>query len=126
MDKPTTIAVEVVKELNKAMEKFPKFNSAHEGYAVLLEEVDEAWDAIKRNDLDHARKEMIQVAAMAIRFLHDLYKTKDEVRAEIRHMSECGISPTDVERAEWQKVIFRDGQVLILKYMGGYGDATER
>ena len=36
---------------------------------VLLEEVDEAWDEIKRDDLKAARKEMIQVAAMAIRFL---------------------------------------------------------
>ncbi|MFK7691512.1 hypothetical protein [Paenibacillus sp. HJGM_3] len=66
------IALEVTEELRKAMRKFPPFHSAHEGYAVLLEEVDEAWDAIKRNDLVHARAEMIQVAAMALRFIHDL------------------------------------------------------
>lgn len=57
-------------ELERAIAKFPApFGNAHEGYAVLLEEVDEAWDAIKKNDIIHARKEMVQVAAMAIRFL---------------------------------------------------------
>jgi hypothetical protein len=62
----------VVAELRKARAKFPQFNSAHEGYAVLLEEVDELWDAIKRNDDANAREEAQQVAAMAIRFLLDV------------------------------------------------------
>lgn len=48
------------------------FNSAHEGYAVLAEEVDELWDQVKvnqkRRDLALMRKEAIQVAAMALRF----------------------------------------------------------
>jgi hypothetical protein len=59
-------------ELLNAMNLHPTFYSAHHGYAVLKEEVDEAWDEIKRNDPKRAREEMIQVAAMAIRFLHDL------------------------------------------------------
>lgn len=59
-----------VQEYLRAIAKFPKLQaSAHESYAVLLEEVDELWDAIKANDLPHARKEAIQVAAMAIRFI---------------------------------------------------------
>ncbi|MEF2968340.1 hypothetical protein V3851_23805 [Paenibacillus sp. M1] len=66
------ITVEVVMELRRAMGKFSPLASAHEGYAVLKEEVDEAWEAIKANDLIKARMEMTQVAAMAIRFLHDL------------------------------------------------------
>lgn len=66
------ITGDVLKELHRAMQKFPKFHSAHEGYAILKEEIEETWDAIKNNDLDHARVEMIQVAAMAIRFIHDL------------------------------------------------------
>jgi hypothetical protein len=62
--------VAVKDEVQRAQRKFPApFNNAHEGYAVLLEEVDEAWDAIKKNDIWDARKEMVQVAAMAIRFL---------------------------------------------------------
>lgn len=59
-------------ELLKAREKWPRFNSAHEGYGVLLEEVDELWEHVKvnqkRRDLHAMRKEAIQVAAMALRF----------------------------------------------------------
>lgn len=47
-------------------------NSAHEAYAILLEEVDELWDHVrtnqKRRDVEAMYKEAIQVAAMAIRF----------------------------------------------------------
>lgn len=46
-------------------------NSAHEGYGVMLEEVDELWDEIKikqkNRDLDKLRKEALDVAAMALR-----------------------------------------------------------
>ena len=53
--------------------KWPPFNSAHEGYAVLLEEVDElkahVWMNQKKRDLDAMRAEAIQVAAMAIKFV---------------------------------------------------------
>ena len=52
--------------------RWPDFNSAHEGYAVLAEEVDELWVHVKTNqkrrDLEAMRKEAIQVAAVAIRF----------------------------------------------------------
>lgn len=72
MTKDEYIAVEVLDELRNAMKKFPTFNSAHEGYAILLEEVDEAWEEIKNNDYKRAREEMIQVAAMAIRWLRDV------------------------------------------------------
>lgn len=34
-------------ELNRANEKFPLFNSRHEGYAVVLEELEEAQEAMK-------------------------------------------------------------------------------
>lgn len=61
------------RELGQAIGKFPAFNSAHEGYAVILEEMDELWDEIKRKDMSHEaiRKEAVQVGAMAIRFLTD-------------------------------------------------------
>tara|TARA_R110000787_G_scaffold37412_8_gene95046 strand:- start:1127 stop:1393 length:267 start_codon:yes stop_codon:yes gene_type:complete len=59
-------------ELLEAAEKFEPFNSAHEGYAVLLEEVDELWQEVKHgNDFHKLEAEAIQVAAMAIRFIHD-------------------------------------------------------
>ena len=66
------LSTEVVWELGRAMENWPAFNSAHEGYGVLLEEVDELWDHVKTNqkkrDIPAMRKECIQVAAMAMRF----------------------------------------------------------
>lgn len=66
----------IVDEYRRAATKFAPMNSAHEGYAVLLEEVDELWDAVKRNDLANIREEAVQVAAMGIRFLMDVvYKT---------------------------------------------------
>lgn len=64
-------------EVDRARTLYPKFNSIHEGYAVLLEEVDELWDLIRASKLivadRHMRDEAIQVAAMAVRFVEDLY-----------------------------------------------------
>lgn len=58
----------------------PKFHSTHEGYAVLKEEVDELWDEIKVSKSYNANmlmvKEAVQVAAMAIKFIENLYQTK--------------------------------------------------
>lgn len=67
-----TILDEVSAELNRA-KMFKPFNSAHEGYAILLEEVDElkahVWMNQTKRDLDKMRKEAIQVAAMAVKFV---------------------------------------------------------
>lgn len=67
---------EVEAEVSFAVGKFPSFNTAHEGYAVLLEEVDELWEHVKvkqgKRDVAKMRREAIQVAAMAIRFALDL------------------------------------------------------
>lgn len=63
-------------ELQSASLRFTAFNSAHEGFAVLHEEVDELWEHVKtkqkRRDLEAMRKEAIQVAAMTIRFAYDV------------------------------------------------------
>ena len=69
----------VMAELERATENFGTFANSHEGYAVLLEEVDELWDAIKSNDHYLARDEAVQVAAMAVRFLVDLYDNEGDV-----------------------------------------------
>lgn len=70
------IARDVLDEFICATNKYPPFNSAHEGYAILFEEVDELWDLVKvkdsQRDLDAMRQEAIQVAAMAIRFITDV------------------------------------------------------
>jgi len=67
-------SLSIQNEAKRAAEKFPAFNSAHEGYAVLLEEVDELWDEVKRHDIDHDAMiaEAIQVGAMALRFVADM------------------------------------------------------
>lgn len=44
------------------------------GAMVLAEEVDELWDDVRADRLGHARAEAAQVAAMAIRFVADLYE----------------------------------------------------
>lgn len=63
-------------EYLRAIEKFPPFNSAHEGYAVILEEMDElkehVWMNAKKRDVAAMQKEAIQVAAMALRFATDV------------------------------------------------------
>lgn len=59
-------------ELIRATEKFGPFKSAHEGYAILLEEVDELWYEVKANNRQRQREEAYQVAAMAVRFLVDV------------------------------------------------------
>lgn len=70
-----TILSEVGAEVVRAGTLHAPMHSHHEGYAVLQEEVEEAWDEIKKKrserDLVKLREEMIQVAAMAVRFIHD-------------------------------------------------------
>jgi NTP pyrophosphatase (non-canonical NTP hydrolase) len=75
------LAEEVRAELSKAVENWPAFNSAHEGYAVLAEEVDELWAHVKTNqkrrDLVAMRKEAVQCAAMAMRFALEVCDEKN-------------------------------------------------
>lgn len=61
---------EIEGEYHRAREKHRPMHSAHEGYAVLKEEVDELWDEIKAQSPNKARMlaEAIQVAAMALAF----------------------------------------------------------
>lgn len=67
------IADTVQVELLRALQKHPEpFNSAHEGYAVLLEEVEELWEAVKKDDKVQARRECAAVAAMAYRYMMEL------------------------------------------------------
>lgn len=63
----------VAEEYEKARKKHRPMAGAHEGYAVLLEEVDELWDEIKSDNPGRARKECIQVAAMALAMLAEVF-----------------------------------------------------
>jgi len=77
LEKKFDLIIELVKsEFISATNKFGPFHNAHEGYAVLLEEVNELWDNIKLNQSDPDRnnligEEAVQVAAMAIRIIFD-------------------------------------------------------
>jgi hypothetical protein len=71
------IAEEVVLAVLKAQAKHNPMRGAHEGYAVILEELDELWAEIKCDDKnDCQRKEALHVAAMSIRFLLDVCRPK--------------------------------------------------
>jgi len=65
----------IQKELMRAVRIHAAFHSAHEGYAILLEEVDELKAEVFRRDrhYDRMRTEAIHVAAMGARFVLDLY-----------------------------------------------------
>lgn len=80
------ILEDVAEELNRATRKFARFNGAHEGYAVILEELDELWELVKAKptfERDQAmRAEAVQVAAMAVRFLRDVCGHVATVRRE--------------------------------------------
>ncbi len=63
-----------MRELNRARQAHGNLHGPHEGYAVILEELDELWEEVKSKLATKAdmRKEAAQVAAMAIRFMTDV------------------------------------------------------
>ncbi len=73
---------DIEKVVLKAESKFELYHSSHEGYALLLEEVNELWDEVKKQSHDY-KKEYIEashVACVAIRFMK-MCKLKDnEIR----------------------------------------------
>lgn len=74
-----TFANLVGTELCRARQAFPRpMNSAHEGYAVLLEEVNELWDEVKAKqgarDPVRLLSELVQIAAMAQRMAEDVVR----------------------------------------------------
>ena len=68
---------EISTEVLRAKTMFPtNFHNQHEAYAVILEEFDELWDEIKKNqknyDLAAQRTEATQAAAMLVRLMIEL------------------------------------------------------
>lgn len=66
----------VGEELARARAHHEPLHSAHEAYAVILEELDEfkveVWKRRGARDPAHMRAELIQIAAVAIRTVEDL------------------------------------------------------
>lgn len=64
-----------------ARQRYPAFNSGQEGYAVLLEEVEELWEVVRNHHAGvddeqgyrlRLRAQATQVAAMAVRIILEL------------------------------------------------------
>jgi hypothetical protein len=74
-----TFAEYVRAELILARSKYRPMASAHEGWAVLREEVDELWDEIRKKpaqrDIGAMYHELAQIAAMAQRMAEDVCDT---------------------------------------------------
>jgi len=72
----SSFLIELVLELRRADSMYPPMRSLHEGYAVILEELDEFWEHCRKKPGDRVddeiSKELVQVAAMAWRTYRDL------------------------------------------------------
>ncbi|SDG47981.1 hypothetical protein [Desulfosporosinus hippei] len=68
------VVSDVCEELQKAMKVNQLFSSPHHGYAIILEELDELWDEVKKRepDMKNMRAEAVQVAAMAVKFIFSM------------------------------------------------------
>lgn len=83
----------IEEEVTRAWTKHPgEFNNAHEGYAVLQEEADELWDAVKGDTAytGAGLKEAVQTGAMAARFLVELCDHPKGEPSAIRERIETG------------------------------------
>ena len=67
---------QIENEFLRASDLYPDLHSNHEAYAVIKEEVDELWDAIKKHKgtkgNNQIKAELIQVGAMVVRYLNNL------------------------------------------------------
>ncbi len=68
------IKAEMVAELHRAMDEHGSFPSGFHGHGVILEELEELWEAVKDENatLEDMRKEAIQIGSSAMRFILDL------------------------------------------------------
>lgn len=91
---PTPLAIvavlgDVRAELERALFLHAPMHSAHEGYAVILEELDELWEEVRKGgsksrSVSKMRKEALQIAAMAIRFVVDVCDEPDVAGRGVR------------------------------------------
>lgn len=72
----STLAIDINAEIQAARRHGSTFASLHEAYAVILEELDEVWDIARQKRMDRDRaelyKELVQIAAMAIKAINSM------------------------------------------------------
>ena len=70
----------ILAEHGRAIAKFKRFNSAHEGFAVIKEEIDELWDEVKKHSRDPKALEIeaVQCGAMILRFLTEVVDSPEK------------------------------------------------
>lgn len=68
------IYAQIQQEIDNSRSRHGEFTGSHEGYAVLLEEVDELWSEIKKRNRSFTamKEECVQIAAMAVKFIEDI------------------------------------------------------
>ena len=86
-------------EIESARAKHHPINSAHEGYSVILEELDEFWEEVRKKRSERSRErmlaELVQVAAMAQRTAEDVVLRRPACAAcdrgdyQLGHSDEC-------------------------------------
>lgn len=83
-----SILEEIGDEVAAAVARWEPFQSPHEGYAVILEEMDElkahVWTNQTKRDIGRMTSEAIQVAAMAVRFILDVCNEEQGRRPRAR------------------------------------------
>ena len=70
------VDLEIRMEQARGQKKFGDYNSAHEMYAVIKEELEEFWASVKADDPDP--KELLQICATARRALLELCQNARE------------------------------------------------
>ena len=88
----TIIASFLVEELERANNIHgTSLNSPHEGYAVILEELDELFEEIRKKQPNKSRmwEEAIQIGAMAIKFVMSMDKWPDTTQSSQAKCRQC-------------------------------------
>lgn len=79
LDPASDVLLEVWGEVQAARYKHAPMSSPHEGSSVIREEFEELWEHVREDTgrSPEARKEAVQLAAMAIRYVLDLCSMTD-------------------------------------------------
>ena len=73
---------DIKKEVQTVELKFPAYNSSHEGYALIAEELNELWDLVKARSHDYKAEylEAKHIACTAIRYMQMCAKHDKELQ----------------------------------------------